>query len=116
MLNQIPFESLPDGTVLRTTAYWNGVPVTHYGIMRREWNGQIVIDHNSKKIGHAAATDPAAFADGSLMFIDSVPPTLGDGWQIAARGRADAERGVPWTVDNNCEDILSNLLDDCTEA
>lgn len=98
MLNQIPLESLPDGTVLRTTAHWNGVPVTHYGIMRREWSGPIVIDHNSKKIGHAATTDPNTFADGSLIFIDSVPPTPGDGWQIAARARADAERGIPWTV------------------
>jgi hypothetical protein len=50
MMNQIPLESLPDGTVLRTTAYWNGVAVTHYGIMRREWNGRIVIDHNSKHL------------------------------------------------------------------
>lgn len=108
--NQIPLESLPDGTVLRTTAYWGGLPFTHYGIVQRAWGGQALIHHNSKKIGRAATTDFFGFADENLVFIDSIPQTPGQGWQIAERARTDVERGVEWTVGDNCEDMKSRAL------
>ena len=110
MQNEIPIESLPDGTVLRTTAFWNGLPFTHYGIIQRGWNGQVLIHHNSKKIGHAATTDLLGFSGGQLAYVDSVPGTLGEGWQIAERAKADVERGVVWTVADNCEDMKSRAL------
>ena len=110
MINQIPIESLPDGTVLKTTAYWSGLPFTHYGIIQREWNGQIWIHHNSKRIGHAATTDLQGFSDGNLVFIDSVPRNPGEGWLRAERARADVERGILWTVGNNCEDMRSRAV------
>jgi hypothetical protein len=110
MLNQIPVESLPDGTVLSTTAYWTGLPFTHYGIVQRGWNGRVLIHHNSKKIGHAATTGVDGFSDGNPVFIDSIPETPGEGWAIAERARADVVRGIPWTVYNNCEDMRSRAL------
>jgi len=108
--NQIRLGSLPDGTVLRTTAYWGGLPFTHYGILQRAWGGQVLIHHNSKKIGHAATTDFSGFAGDSLVYVDSIPQTAGHGWQIAERARADVERGVQWTVGDNCEDMKSRAL------
>jgi hypothetical protein len=110
MLNQIPLESLPDGTTVKTTAYWSGLPFTHYGILQRALNGRILIHHNSKKIGHAATTDIQGFADGNLVFVDVIPPSMGTGWERAERARADVQRGIPWTVDNNCEDMKSRAL------
>jgi hypothetical protein len=108
--NQIPVESLPDGTILKTTAYWNGLPFTHYGIVQRAWNGQVLIHHNSKKIGHAATTGFFEFSGGQLVFLDHVPQTLSEGWKIAERARGDVERGVVWTVTDNCEDMKSRAL------
>ena len=110
MQNQITVESLPDGTVLKTTAFWSGLPFTHYGIIQRPWNGQVSIHHNSKKIGHAATTDIVGFSGGQLVYVDYIPQTLGEGWQIAERARADVERGVLWTVADNCEDMKSRAL------
>ena len=110
MLNQIPLESLPDGTMLKTTAYWGGLPFTHYGIVQRAWNGQVSIHHNSKKIGHAATTDSYGFSDGNLVFVESIPQTPGEGWLRAERARADVERGLPWTVVDNCEDFVSRAV------
>lgn len=69
-----------------------------------------MIHHNSKRIGHAATTDLNGFSDGKLVFVDYVPKTLGEGWAIAERASADAVRGIPWTVDNNCEDMKSRAL------
>jgi len=111
MLNQIPLESLPDGTVLRTTAYrWGLAFVAHYGVVQRAPNGQVVIDHNSKKIGHAATTDFHEFAGLSPVYVDSVPLTPRDSRLRSARTRADVERRIPWTVFNNCEDMKSRAL------
>jgi hypothetical protein len=110
MLNQIPLESLPDGTTVKTTAYWAGLPFTHYGILQRAPNGQVLIHHNSKKIGHAATTDIQGFADDNLVFVDVIPLSLGTGWERAERARADVQRGIPWTIDNNCEDMKSRAL------
>jgi hypothetical protein len=110
MLNQIPVESLPNGTVLKTTAYWSGLPFTHYGIVQREGNGRVRIHHNSKRIGRAATTDFNGFSDGNPVLVDVIPPTQGDGWLRAERARADVERGIRWTVDNNCEDMKSRAL------
>lgn len=110
MINQIPIESLPDGTALKTTAYWCGLPFTHYGIVQRAWNGQIWIHHNSKKIGYAATTDLQGFSDGNLVFIDSIPQSPGEGWLRTQRAKTDVERGILWTVDNNCEDMRSRAV------
>jgi hypothetical protein len=110
MTNQIPVDSLPDGTVLRTTAHWGGLPFTHYGVVERASSGQVLIHHNSKKIGHAATTDLHAFSDGNLVFIDSIPPTPGEGWLRAQRAKADVDQGVPWTVVDNCEDFVSRAV------
>jgi hypothetical protein len=109
-MNQIPIESLPDGTVVKTTAFWGGMQFTHYGIVQRAWNGQVLIHHNSKKIGRAATTDIFGFSGGNLVYVDSVPQTVGEGWKIAERARADVERGVVWTVADNCEDMKSRAL------
>ena len=35
---------------------------------------------------------------------------MGEGWQIAERARADVERGIRWTVGENCEDMKSRAL------
>ena len=110
MLNQIPLESLPDGTVLKTTAHWGGLPFTHYGIVQRAWNGQMLIHHNSKKIGHAATTDLHGFSEGNLVFVDSIPQVPGEGWLRAERARADVARGIAWTVVDNCEDFVSRAV------
>lgn len=110
MQNQILLESLPGGTVLKTTAFWGGLPFTHYGIVQRGWSGEVLIHHNSKKIGRAATTDFFGFTGGNLAFVDFIPQTAGEGWQIAARARADVERGIGWTVGDNCEDMKSRAL------
>jgi hypothetical protein len=110
MHNQIALGSLPDGTALKTTAYFGGIPFTHYGIVQRAWNGQVLIHHNSKKIGHAATTDFHEFTGAEPAFIDSIPPTAGEGWLRAERARADVARGIAWTVGDNCEDMKSRAL------
>lgn len=110
MPNHIPLESLPDGTALRTTAYWHCLPFTHYGFVQREWNGRVLIHHLSKEIGHAATTGLPEFADGNLVFIESIPRGMGESWLMARRARADIERGIAWTVADNCEDVKSDLL------
>ncbi len=103
-MNQIPLGLLPDGTSLKTTVYWGGLPFTHYGIVQHG-----LIHHNSKRIGHAATTGISEFSDGNPVFIDSVP-TLGEGWARAERARADVERGIAWTVGDNCEDMKSRAI------
>ena len=108
--NSIPLEALPNGTVLKTPAYWAGMPFTHYGIVQRAWNGQVLIHHNSKKIGRATTTDFYGFADGNFAFVDSIPQTAGEGWLRAERARADVERGIVWNVGENCEDMKSRAL------
>lgn len=111
MSNHIALESLPDGTVIKTTILYGPMPVTHYGTVRREWSGRVVIDHNSKRLGYAAATDFDGFHDGvHPVFVHRYPANFEEGWEIAARTRADVERGIRWTVDNNCEDMISRAL------
>jgi hypothetical protein len=111
MTTEIPLESLPDGTSLKTPVFWYGIPFTHYGIVQRAWDGTVLIHHNSKRIGRAATTDINQFRDGnSPVEIDSIPSTLSEGWERAERARADVEKGIRWTVDNNCEDMRSRAI------
>jgi hypothetical protein len=110
MPNRIPLQSLPDGTVLKTAAHWGGLPFTHYGVVQRAWNGQVLVHHNSKKIGHAATTDLYAFGDGNAVSVHSIPQTPGDGSLRAERARADVARGLQWTVVDNCEDFVSRAV------
>ena len=110
MSNQIQINSLPNGTVLRTTAFWGGLRFTHYGILDRTWDGTLVIHHNSKRIGRAVTSDLDGFSDGQPVFLDTLPANLNRGWEIAERARTDVERGVTWTVVNNCEDMKSRAL------
>src|SRR6185437_11371057 len=111
MQNQIALESLPDGTSLETTAFYSGVPFSHYGIVQRAWSGGVLIHHNSKKYGGAVTTNFFEFTDGqNLARVDSIPETLGEGWVRAERARNDVALGIRWTVDNNCEDMKSRAL------
>ena len=109
-MNQITLESLPDGTSLKTDVRWNGLLVTHYGVIERDSNGAVLIHHNSKRHGGAVTTDLQGFVDGSPVFVHSVPQTEGEGWLRAQRARADVECGIVWTVGNNCEDLVSRAL------
>ena len=110
MQNQIPLESLPDGTVVKTTAYWFGLPFTHYGVKQRTSVGGAMIHHNSKRIGKASTTDLQGFSGGSPVFVHSIPQTIREGWVRAERARADVERGIQWTVVDNCEDFISRAV------
>lgn len=109
-MNQITLESLPDGTIIKTKVVWNFLPFTHYGTIQRQWDGQVFVHHNSKKRGYAATTNFDQFHDGNPVFVHRVSATLGEGWEIAARARADVERGIRWTIDNNCEDMVSRAI------
>jgi hypothetical protein len=110
MTNQISIDSLPSGTGVKTTAFWGGMRFTHYGILDRTWDGSVVIHHNSKRHGRAVTTDLFGFSDGQIVFLDTLPANLNRGWEIAERARTDVERGVTWTVVNNCEDMKSRAL------
>lgn len=110
MTNLIPLESLADGTVIKTDILWNGLLITHYGTVRREWDGRIVIDQNSKRFGRAVSTDFDHFHDGRPSFVHRSPRSVEEGWEIATRTRADVERGVPWTIFDNCEDMVSRAV------
>ena len=111
MQNKIPIESLPDGSTLATSVWYGGFLFTHYGTLQRAWNGAVLIHHNSKEHGGAVTTSFHEFTGGTnLATVDTVPQTYGEGWERAERARLDVERGIRWTVTDNCEDMRSRVL------
>ncbi|MBI3664324.1 MAG: hypothetical protein HY234_14910 [Acidobacteria bacterium] len=109
MQNQIPLTSLPNGSVLATTIYYGGIPFPHSGIIERTWKGPVV-HQNSKKLGRAVTTSFEEFTEGNPAQVTYIPQSAAEGSLIVRRALNDVARGIPWTVVDNCEDLVSRAV------
>lgn len=94
---------LPHGTVVDLK------PLNpHTGIVGYLPTGQQAVIHNSKKHGKAVLTLPEELNDGTLPIrITRLPLNAMDGMRVWNNAFNDVQRGVRWTVGDNCEDLVS---------
>jgi len=104
---QIPLESLPDGTVLEVMV---GM-IPHEGILQRWWYGSLLVHHNSKRHGGAVTTSFSVFSEGRPVRVLHIPQTAEESHQITQSARNDVARGIPWTVGDNCQDLVSRAVE-----
>src|ERR1700688_1410527 len=90
----------PQGTVVRVPSLAN-----HTGLIAYNEFSQQVVLHNSKARGRAAVTTPEEFNNKTLPIVFEQPfPSPSQGALAVQRACADVQRGVRWTLFDNCQD------------
>lgn len=91
---------LPHGTVVAA-----GI---HQGVVGYLPTGQQAAIHKSKKYGKPVLTLPEEVNDGILPIrIVRLPRDEWDGMRVWNNALNELHRGGPWTIGDNCEDLVS---------
>jgi hypothetical protein len=103
---QIPLQYLPDGSILEVLV---GL-IPHQGVLERTWRGEPLVHQNSKQHGRAVTTSFSEFSSGRAVRVLQIPRTAAERHQITQSARNDVARGIPWTVGDNCQDLISRAV------
>jgi hypothetical protein len=69
-----------------------------------------VVHQNSKRHGRAVTTTFLEFSNGGTVTVVHIPRTAEESSKIAQSARIDVARGIPWTVGDNCQDLVSRAI------